>query len=102
MPPDTDLKAMINPRVFRKEELESVLALRDRRSVKLVDWTVFGQPGPDVFKGSFQVSPNAASSLISELLKLNEIRLQFRVFPLGIPFPDIFRIDFEAGATAHH
>lgn len=84
-----------------KAELRKLLAISDRRGVKLVNWWIYGQPAPDAVLGTFQVKPALAAGVIKDLLALKNARLGFKVFPYGIPIPEAVLIDFgPAGLRA--
>jgi hypothetical protein len=79
-------------------DVRKVIALSQRKGIKVVDWWIYGQPAPDVIGGTFQTAPRLAGSLVQALLTVKGIRQGIEVFPLGIPFPREVQIRFEAGA----
>lgn len=83
-------------RVLDAEQLSTLSALTRARGVKVVDWCILGQPGPDGVCGSVHVSRGAAAGVVRDLLRLNKLRLGIEVFPLGIPRPDLFEIRFRS------
>ena len=79
-------------------DMRKVIALSQRKGIKIVDWWIYGQPAPDAIGGTFQIAPRQAGALIQALLGVKGIRSGIEVFPLGIPFPNGVQIRFEAGA----
>ena len=75
------------------EQLQQLVELSRRDGVELRNIWIYGQPAPDVVSGSLDVNPDNAASIVQELLS-QEIRFRLELFPLGIPFPEIVRIDF--------
>jgi hypothetical protein len=74
-------------------DVQRLIDLSRDEGVKIVDWMDLGTPNPEVISGIFQVDPARASSVVSRLLETNG-RLVVKVFPRGIPFPDVLDIDF--------
>ena len=81
-------------RTLSREQLQQLVDLSRKDGVELRHILINGQPDPDVVSGSFEVNPDNATSLVQDLLN-QEIRFSFGVFPLGLPRPDIIRIDFR-------
>ena len=68
---------------------------------KIVDWHCKGQPGPDFISGSVDVAAGDVGRASDVLVKAGgKLRVNWEVFPNGIPFPDIYRIKFNAGPGA--
>lgn len=81
--------------VLPEDGLRKLLALSDMEGVKVVHWQTHGQPGPDVLRGRFQVTPEVAGRLVERLIS-EEILLSLEVFPIGIPWPDVINIGFAS------
>jgi hypothetical protein len=79
-------------------DVRKVIALSQRKGIKVVDWWMYGQPAPDAIGGTFQVASRQAGSIIQTLLGVKGIRPGIEVFPLGIPFPQGVHVRFQAGA----
>lgn len=82
-------------KVLPKETLDQLVNLTRKRGVKLVQWWIRGQPRPDFLQGAFLASPVSAGGLITELIRLERLRLRLDVFPYGIPVPDQVLVKFE-------
>jgi len=82
-------------RSIRPKDLQKIIALTKRTGVRVVDWTILGQPTPDAVTGSLHVRPGQAPRVLAGLLKLKDLRPELRVFPRGIPRPDLFEIRFR-------
>ena len=68
---------------------------------KIIDWHCKGQPGPDFIAGSVDVAPGDVGRAADVLVKVGgKLRVNFEIFPNGIPIPDIYRINFTAGPGA--
>ena len=86
---------------FAAKDLGKLVALSQKQGVKLVHWTIYGQPAPDGVSGAFQVNPKLASSVIAALMKVRGLGLD--VFPYGTPVPRDtmvrFRSQFAGGVV---
>lgn len=76
--------------------MEKLLAVGDADGIDLVDFFPIGIPAPDGSWGVWHVKRNNLSALLERLTKLEHIPV-FKVFPKGIPVPDMFEVVFEAG-----
>ena len=76
-------------------ELAALTRLTASRGVKVVDWTILGQPAADGVRGTVHVAAPRAGTLVAQLLRLRRLRLFVDVFPLGIPVPRQFEIRFR-------
>jgi hypothetical protein len=90
---DRMMQERMERRTFSQEQLQQLVELSRKDGVELRDIWIYGQPDPDVVSGTFDVNPDNTASLVQDLLN-QEIRFRLEMFPLGIPFPEIIRIDF--------
>ena len=81
--------------LLNEAELTRLAKLTRSAGVKVVDWCVLGQPGPDGVCGSVHVRRALAGRFVNELLKLRRLRLDFEIFPIGIPVPNLYEIRFR-------
>ena len=79
------------------KDLNQLLVISRKKGVKLVDWTIYGQPVPDSIFGAYQVNPKIAGAIVTDLLKLRGVG--FEVFPYGIPVPDNVLVRFRNRST---
>jgi hypothetical protein len=55
-----------------------------------------GTPWPDIIKGNLTVKTASAGSALNQLLKIPGAKYtSLELFPIGIPFPDQFRIKVD-------
>jgi hypothetical protein len=78
-----------------KEELGKILDIAKKHKVKIPRWCQYGQPAVDGICGTFELG-GRVGNLIDDLLQLNVVQ-RVHVFPYGIPVPDVFRVDIQAG-----
>ena len=88
------MQESMDRRTLSREQLQQLVDLSRKDGVELRNILINGQPDPDVVSGSFDVKLDNASSFVQDILN-QEIRFSLGVFPLGLPFPDIVRIDFD-------
>jgi alanine-alpha-ketoisovalerate/valine-pyruvate aminotransferase len=88
-------KLMAKGQVFSEKEIKQFHRIAARSGVKLVDWSIYGQPGPDVIFGKYQVDPKSAARLVRDLINLRGVRVGIEIFPLGIPVPEVVIVDFD-------
>lgn len=67
---------------------------------ELVDWHCYGQPDPELLTGSLQVKGDQLGPSVQKLLDQRHVRLGLEIFPIGIPWPEWFRVDFRGGGPA--
>ena len=96
---DRGSQRMIEERIGPKTEIAEadirrLIELSKAEGVRIVDWMDLGTPAPDVISGIFQVEPAMARDIVSRLMETDG-RLVLKVFPRGIPFPDVLDIDFQ-------
>jgi hypothetical protein len=68
----------------------------DKHSLKVLDWTIYGQPAIDRIRGTLRCDPKNAGSVVNQLVN-DQVRWNVRLFPYGIPFPDEVIIHIEHG-----
>ena len=83
---------------FGKADIAKLEKISSSSGVALADWFPQGIPNPDGVWGTWHVKPDAIRNLLDQLLKLEKIP-GIRVFPRGIPKPDLFDVVFEAGSA---
>jgi hypothetical protein len=85
------------PARIRKADLDRLLKLGRINGVELVEFFPLGIPGPDGGWGVWHVKPSALESLLSKILK-DKTLPAVKIFPKGIPWPEIFEVAFEVGS----
>ena len=75
-------------------ELQQLVSLGQKQGIRLVHWSIYGQPAPDGVSGAFQVKPELAGSVLAALMKMRGVGVD--VFPYGIPVPKDMVIRFNS------
>jgi len=83
---------------FGPAELERLIDSTQLDGVNLVDFFPKGIPNPDGGWGIWHVAPGSLPKLIDTLIKAQHVP-NIRIFPKGIPVPDVFEVQFEAGSA---
>ena len=78
-------------------ELQQLVALGQKQGIKLVHWSIYGQPAPDAVSGAFQIKPGRAGDVLTTLARLKGLSLD--VFPLGLPVPREMIVRFNSRAV---
>ncbi len=80
-----------------KEHLEHVYRAVDelQSEVKLLRWINKGTPVPDYVSVVFEAQRGSVGQLVDRLIKDEKLQWNLRVFPYGIPYPDIAIIEAE-------
>lgn len=69
----------------------------DQHSLKVLDWTIYGQPAIDRVIGTLRANPKDAGAIIDRLVN-DQVRWNVRLFPYGIPWPEEVIIQIEHGS----
>ncbi len=77
------------------KDLEALVVKLERHGFRLNDWLIKGQPRPDWVTGSIDVPRAEIGKAIQVLAEVDGVRINLDGFPIGIPFPDIYRIGFR-------
>lgn len=77
------------------KQIRELVRVTDSAGVRVLDWQIFGQPGIERLRASLQVEPKQLPDLVTSVLKLNELRVNWKIFPKGIPVIDHFQVDIE-------
>lgn len=77
------------------KQIRELVRVTDSDGIRILDWQIFGQPGIDRLRASLQVGPEQLPNLVTSVLKLNELRINWKIFPKGIPVIDHFHVEFE-------
>ena len=87
-----------SPKVIDDKHLESVFRLIDRiEEVKVLDWRPKGTPQFfEALHGRAEVSFGAVGQFVEGLCRDENLAWTVRVFPKGIPWPDLAVVDFES------
>jgi len=88
-------------RRYTEKDLEALLVATEGTDVTLADFFPIGIPAPDGGWGVWKVKPGALAQLLERLLKLEKVP-NIKVFPRGIPRPDVFEVHLEAGSRRTH
>jgi hypothetical protein len=80
------------PVELNKEELFHLVRAAEATSARILDWTIYGKPGIDRLRASFEVSPERLPAFIEGVIG-SKARLRWEAFPEGVPpFIDNFRV----------
>jgi hypothetical protein len=71
----------------------------DQHSLKVLDWTIYGQPAIDRVVGTLRANPKDTGAIIDRLIN-DQARWHVRLFPYGIPWPDEVIIQIEQNSPA--
>ncbi len=82
--------------VLPKRGIENLVEILREGDLKLVDWHCLGQPEPDFISGSIQVRRGQAGDAVERLVNIEELPLKLELFPIGIPVPELFKVDFTS------
>lgn len=77
------------------KQIRELVRVTDSDGIRVLDWQIFGQPGIDRLRASLQVEPRQLPDLVTSVLKLNELRVNWKIFPKGIPVIDRFQVEIE-------
>src|SRR5262245_50195741 len=72
------------PYELDESHLKHLVATAEKSSAKILDWTVFGKPGIDRLRASFELAPEQLTAFIDGVVQ-NKARFNWRVFPRGVP-----------------
>jgi hypothetical protein len=82
-------------------ELRRFVSALSAADLRVIDWHCKGQPVPDFITGSMDVASGDVGRAAEVLVKAgSKLRVNWEVFPNGIPIPDVYRIKFSAGGPA--
>ncbi len=76
-------------------DLERLVKLAELDEVELVEWFPRGIPAIDYVGGTFRTGRGQVAGLIGKILELQGLRLRIDAFPIGIPNPDSFIVNFR-------
>jgi hypothetical protein len=82
----------------RKADIDRLLKSANMDGVKLVEYFPIGIPAPDGGWGVWHVRPGRVGKLIETILD-SRLSPGVKVFPKGIPWPEIFEVVFEVGSA---
>ena len=92
-------KRLRQPVELDEKQLRSLVAAAEASSAKILDWTIFGKPGIDRLRASFEIAPDKLSSFIDSVIG-SKARFDWRVFPRGVPpFIDRYFVDIQNDST---
>jgi len=86
-------KRLNKPYEISEDHLKHLVVAAEKSAAKILDWTVYGKPGIDRLRASFELAPEQLSSFIDGVVR-NQARFNWRVFPRGVP-PVIDRYVFD-------
>ena len=76
-------------------QIRELVRVADTEGIRILDWNIYGQPGIDRLRTSLQVEPRQLTALVDSVLKLDKLRVNWKIFPKGIPVIDHFQVDIE-------
>src|SRR6266700_6827777 len=86
------------PGRVRRADIDRLLRSAQMEGVKLVEYFPLGIPAPDGGWGVWHVRPGKVGTLIETILK-DRLSPGVKIFPKGIPWPEIFEVSFEVGTA---
>ena len=78
------------------KQLESLYRVVDELDLKVVRWHNIGVPAWERVEAAFQVPTARVGQAVEKLINLEQLAPNLRVFPYGIPVPDIAVVELEA------
>ena len=76
--------------------VDKISEIIDARDGKCIGVLCLGQPDPDAIYGTIELqSIKGVGGLVRDLLQIEGLPLIVKSFPYGIPFPDLFHVQFE-------
>jgi hypothetical protein len=91
-------KRLVTGEMTKQELGRYVKLLEVLDNYKINDILTRGIPLPDGIRARLDVEPAQVGELSANLSRLNNPALRgWRVFPKGIPFPDIFTVEVDIG-----
>lgn len=92
----SDLLMQRCPFVIGEEAIAQIAKIVEGNEGRFQKWWCYGQPNPDAVFGTVHVgSIDRVGSLVRDLLQIDGVPLDLDVFPLGIPIPDLFQVNFR-------
>lgn len=82
---------------YTERDLGELLEATAIDGVQLVDFFPKGIPAPDGGWGVWHVPRDRVADLLANLLNVKAVP-NIKVFPIGIPFPDMFEVVAHAGS----
>lgn len=79
---------LVKSRLLDPKDIDKLHQVLNAEGTKLLDWTIRGQPGPEILRGMVDVKLGTAPKLIGELLGLGTLRLRLDTFCYGMPDPE--------------
>ena len=83
----------------RTRQVRELVRVAEGNGSRILDWHIFGQPGIDRLRASLQVAPKDLASLVDSVLKVDKLRINWKIFPKGIPVIDHFQVEIENAGT---
>lgn len=79
------------------KHLEGIYRVIDELDeIKILRWINRGTPVWDRVSAVFEVSAGNAGKFVDQLIRNEQLAPNIRVFPYGIPFPDIAIVELDA------
>lgn len=78
-----------------ERQVRELVKVAEGNGARILDWHIFGQPGIDRLRASLQVEPKELSTLVDSVLRLDKLRVNWKIFPKGIPVIDHFQVEIE-------
>lgn len=82
-----------------EKQIRELVRVAEGGGARILDWHIFGQPGIDRLRASLQVEPKQLASLVDSVLKVDKLRINWKIFPKGIPVIDHFQVEIENAGT---
>ncbi len=79
------------------EHLEGIYrAIDSLEQIKILRWINRGTPVWDRVSAVFEVSSGSAGKLVDQIIRDERLAPNIRVFPYGVPVPDIAIVELDA------
>lgn len=83
---------------FDETVLRKVVDAVGELDVEVVGWWCRGQPRPDFYSGTVRVSAGRVGEVVQRLADLRAgSAIGLELFPIGIPWPEWFHVNFKSG-----
>jgi hypothetical protein len=94
-------EALLRPQEITRESLVALIEVAEKLNMEIPWWEKYGQPAFDRLVAVFEGPVESAGSVVQQVLGVQGMAAQVRVFPRGIPAVTSVRVEIEASGTGH-